>query len=178
MSRFLPAVRATSHAVAERQKATRLLKKHRKRLESTSPEDPSYEESTQAVHQAEVDLKYTLNFPLMMKYQSLYAKPGAPEPDGEAGPARKPEMWHHIERAIAEGTLDEVRNMKVKPTARPSQSVKASVSRASTSRGEPVEQSEKRPLDQKALNDRPPRESHMDSPPLNEGSDDGGFFEE
>ena len=167
-----PPARTAPETVTERQKATRLLKQRRKRLESVSPADSSYSECQRAVHQAEVDLNYARYFPLMMKYQSLYAKQDAPEADGPATQAKRPDMWYRVEQAMTEGTLDDLRNMDIGTTVQQSPTARGPDSGVSMRRSEPVERSETH------LKDRLPETGQEDASPEEAGSDSEGFFEE
>ncbi|KAI9703645.1 MAG: 18S rRNA maturation protein [Candelina mexicana] len=98
----------------DRQNATRRLKKLRKRLATASGHD---DESTivRQVHNAEVDLNYTLYCPLNQKYISLYPskKMESAEKRGEEADATgddKPPLWKEVERSMEKGTLDTLRN--------------------------------------------------------------------
>ncbi|KAF2502571.1 hypothetical protein BU16DRAFT_554625 [Lophium mytilinum] len=131
----------------ERQKATRVLKKIRRELEAaTNPAEK--EEVLRRVHVAEVDLNYTMYYPLVRPYSALFPKNQGdgpttrsyPTPDVEedsaggqdartfedrkAAPSTKgdPTMWKAVERAMEEGTLDALRNSK--PLERVSQATK------------------------------------------------------
>ncbi|KAA8567568.1 hypothetical protein EYC84_008043 [Monilinia fructicola] len=76
----------------ERQKATRQLKKLRKRLLETQSTD-EVEQLKEEMHILEVDLNYTQYHPLSETYISLYPPKGSEE-DGEAKINKtKPPMW-------------------------------------------------------------------------------------
>jgi len=72
------------------------------------------------VHEAEVDLSYTVYYPLEVKYQSLYPRTADQGPLNEAeelggrGESKvggeKPPMWFIVERSMAEGTLEALRD--------------------------------------------------------------------
>jgi hypothetical protein len=67
------------------------------------------------VHEAEIDLNYTRYCPLAEKYQSLYPRGGRHPAGDEAGGGRRetadrPALWHVVERATAEGTLEALRD--------------------------------------------------------------------
>ncbi|KAH8815809.1 hypothetical protein F5884DRAFT_773745 [Xylogone sp. PMI_703] len=106
----------------ERQKATRLVKKLRKRiLECESTEE--VEGLKKQMHIAEVDLNYTQYCPLAETYISLY-------PPKEAGEERlddqarldtksKPPMWKEVEKCMEDGTLDKLRNRKPNVQTKP-----------------------------------------------------------
>ncbi|KAF2817597.1 uncharacterized protein BDZ99DRAFT_431789 [Mytilinidion resinicola] len=121
----------------ERQKATRVLKKIRREVEAAS-NPAEKEEALRRVHIAEVDLNYTMYYPLMRPYSALFPKNQGdgpttrsyPTPDVEedsaggqdagvsadpnAPPTTKgdPAMWTAVERAMEDGTLDALRNSK------------------------------------------------------------------
>ncbi|QSZ30569.1 hypothetical protein DSL72_000125 [Monilinia vaccinii-corymbosi] len=98
----------------ERQKATRQLKKLRKRLlETQSTEE--VEQLKEEMHILEVDLNYTQYHPLSETYISLYPPKGSKE-DAEAKTDKtKPPMWKEVEKCMEEGTLDRLRNRKPDP---------------------------------------------------------------
>lgn len=100
---------------AERQKATRQLKKLRKRLlESTSVDE--VEALKKQMHVGEVDLNYTQYFPLSETYISLYppkSSAGAEVEDCRADEGSKPLMWAEVEKSMEEGTLTRLRNRTV-----------------------------------------------------------------
>lgn len=96
----------------ERQKATRQLKKLRRRLLETKSTD-EVEALKEQMHVAEVDLNYTQYCPLSEVYVSLYPQKSSTG-DGEsaemAEAAPKPPMWAEVEKCMEEGTLDRLRN--------------------------------------------------------------------
>lgn len=100
---------------AERQKATRQLKKSRRRL----LEAKSEEEVTTAkarMHVAEVDLNYTQYYPLYQRYISLYPQKdvGGSETGNQDehidDTTKKSPMWAEVEKRMVNGTLDQLRN--------------------------------------------------------------------
>ena len=96
----------------ERQKATRQLKKLRKRLLETKSTD-EVESLKEEMHVAEVDLNYTQYCPLSEVYISLYPQKSSPSKGEEAEvveAAPKPAMWAEVEKCMEEGTLDRLRN--------------------------------------------------------------------
>ncbi|PQE13173.1 rRNA-processing efg1 protein [Rutstroemia sp. NJR-2017a BBW] len=102
----------------ERQKATRQLKKLRKRLlETKSTEE--VEQLKKEMHILEVDLNYTQYHPLGETYISLYPPKGsAEEAKEESNEQRpKPPMWAEVEKCMEEGTLHQLRNRKPVVTA-------------------------------------------------------------
>ncbi|TGO07057.1 hypothetical protein BTUL_0338g00010 [Botrytis tulipae] len=95
----------------ERQKATRQLKKLRKRLlESGSTEE--VEQLKDEMHILEVDLNYTQYHPLSETYISLYPPKGSGEDTEDKATKEKPPMWKEVEKCMEEGTLDRLRNRK------------------------------------------------------------------
>ena len=108
----------------ERQKATRALKKLQRAAAALSPTSPERDSMQQAVHSAEVDLNYTIYCPLAEPYHSLYPRQKAQqtheEPnddlfmDGGAeetkNRAPKPPLWEVVEKAMADGTLEALRD--------------------------------------------------------------------
>jgi hypothetical protein len=100
----------------ERQKATRRLKKISKRLDDCSdPEERNTLEND--LHVAQVDLNYTMYYPLIQPYSSLYPKrqgdDGKIHADDDAtaeGHRGDPDMWKQVEQATREGKLEELRN--------------------------------------------------------------------
>lgn len=102
----------------ERQKATRLLKKLRKRLLAAESMEEVEKLKTQ-MHVAEVDLNYTQYYPLSEPYISLYPQKGSssdePDPPNEATlkPKPKPSMWSEVEKCMEDGTLNRLRNRVV-----------------------------------------------------------------
>ena len=110
----------------ERQKATRILKKLTRMLNTAQPEDASLEALNSAIANAQVDLNYTIYSPLMEKYQSLYA-PGrdkeAPKQlsavsidvDEIAQCAKhRPFMWTVVSTCTDEGNLDSLREGRLR----------------------------------------------------------------
>jgi hypothetical protein len=97
----------------ERQKATRQLKKLRKRLlESKSTEE--VEALKAQMHVVEVDLNYTQYCPLSEVYVSLYppktASADEDELEEKIETASKPPMWAEVEKCMEEGSLTRLRN--------------------------------------------------------------------
>lgn len=92
-------------ASAERQKATRKLKRLKKLASSTEPGTTEYVELREKVHRAQVDLNYSLYYPLNEKYNSLYKQTegtvspdvtmsdGTPSTLGTTQGDPKPPMW-------------------------------------------------------------------------------------
>ncbi|KAF3769857.1 hypothetical protein M406DRAFT_343886 [Cryphonectria parasitica EP155] len=93
----------------ERQKAERLKKQLRKRLDkATDPQEKALLEED--FHKAEVDWYYTRYFPFMERYIGLYPAGKAKEDSGEDEPIAKralhserPPVWKEIEEAMGQG---------------------------------------------------------------------------
>lgn len=109
----------------ERQKATRNLKKLKRRLESTQIE---YEEALslrESIQIAEVDLNYTIYYPLTEKYISLFPneKSGESPQASDNAPAdgfshngkhsRTSIMWNVVNTSMQEGNLGMLRDGKL-----------------------------------------------------------------
>lgn len=102
-------------AVTERQKATRQLKRLRKRLLATESVE-EVETLKAQMHIAEVDLNYTQYSPLCETYISLYppqknsSEDPGDGPKAENSPQPKPPMWSEVEKCMEDGTLNKLRN--------------------------------------------------------------------
>jgi hypothetical protein len=112
---------------ADRQKATRILKRLKKELAATEDEQ---EKSVlqKKMHNAEVDVNYAISYPLMKPYSSLYpttkkpkSKNAETDDSDEAknksddlidGPKGDVMVWKMVEKAMEEGTLETLRNSK------------------------------------------------------------------
>ncbi|KAI4089618.1 MAG: hypothetical protein LQ339_008524 [Xanthoria mediterranea] len=157
----------------ERQKATRNLKKLRTRLSSSQRNSPEEQETLdREIHNAEVDLNYTLYHPLTQKYSSLFPRKETQEPlHGTATSASKtmqarqdkPAMWAVVESCMENGTLQALRDGNLRTGAAPVKPLKSSFHHQT---------SEKK---QKAKQSKPDA-----TPIVTEQADgsDGGFFEE
>jgi hypothetical protein len=128
--------------LSDRQKGTRILKKLKK--EHSSLEDESQKaQLQQRIHNAEVDVNYTIYYPLMKPYSSLYPKSKSKKSDdsedaddgddadkskGEEldGPKGNVDMWKAVEQATKEGTLglDRLRYSRDAVPAAPPKKVK------------------------------------------------------
>ena len=158
----------------ERQKATRNLKKVKSRLAAASEGTVERDELHKAVHQAEVDLNYTLYYPLAEKYLSLFARNGqcgsaSPNSDLPADRTSRQEadtqqhsMWGIVERCMRDGSLDALREGKL---------------RSSFSANQGSMKTEKKP--KKELKKKNKLQAVVKSgDQLGDGEDsDGGFFE-
>jgi len=107
----------------ERQKATRTLNKLTKRLSSTTPSSPDHASLDKQIYDAQVDLNYALFYPLHEKYTSLYPRTAGQSPTetpqeiGGKGQrkseADRPPLWALVEKCMADGTLQELRDGKL-----------------------------------------------------------------
>ncbi|KAL8699709.1 MAG: hypothetical protein Q9201_005851 [Fulgogasparrea decipioides] len=110
----------------ERQKATRNLKKLRTRLASAVVESPEYQSLQNEIHDAEVDLNYTLYYPLAEKYVSLFPRGETPKEQARkttlaADPRQireiKPAIWEMVESCMENGTLQALRDRVLRTSA-------------------------------------------------------------
>lgn len=135
-----------------------------------SPEEQ--ETLDREIHNAEVDLNYTLYHPLTKKYSSLFPRKETQEAsDGTATSATKtmqarqdkPAMWAVVESCMENGTLQALRDGNLRTGAAPVKPLKSSIHHRT---------SEKQ---QKAKQSKPDA-----TPIVTEQADgsDGGFFEE
>ncbi|KAL9632153.1 MAG: hypothetical protein Q9164_005501 [Protoblastenia rupestris] len=107
----------------ERQKATRNLKKLKSRLAEAMPSSVEYQRLEKAMHQAEIDVNYTLYHPLTEKYLSLFqgnkggksASPMSDSSNGVTGQqiSNRPHIWFVVEQCMQEGSLDALRDGKL-----------------------------------------------------------------
>ena len=102
-----------------------MLKKLQKQVSALSPSSPDRTLLLDVIHDAEVDLNYTIYHPLTEKYQSLY--PRTDEKDSQEGDSdrknggkavgrvggKKPPIWSIVESSMAEGTLEDLRDGKI-----------------------------------------------------------------
>lgn len=106
----------------ERQRATRILKRLKKNLSSTTVGTREYENLQSDIHNAEVDLNYAMYHPLDEKYQSLYPPEqrhtnkeevefDQKKPREER--ASRPTLWNKVEQCMVEGTLMALRDGKL-----------------------------------------------------------------
>lgn len=162
--------RLLADCFAERQKATRFLKKAVKALNDNSDPD-KHAELQREKHVAEVDLNYTLYYPLIRPYVSLYASTGANSKEyGSSNTAREggdKEMWDIVEKKMQDNGLEALRNGLEWKQGGPSEGSSATPAAA--------------PLDKKAAKaPAAARKSKPASASAKEESgdeSDGGFFE-
>ncbi|KAF2649354.1 hypothetical protein K491DRAFT_577001, partial [Lophiostoma macrostomum CBS 122681] len=175
--------------VPDRQKATRILRKLQRQpltdTESTtaSNENRDTEELRQQIHRAEVDLNYAMYYPLMKPYSSLYPRGnrddnrpedgigGVKSDDASSAKHRRGdvEMWNDVERAMEEGTLEELRNSSV---GVPKPALKALPTRE---RQKPKSERKQKPQPNVAQNRREKRRAAQTQ--QDDEDSDGGFFE-
>jgi len=180
----------------ERQKATRVLKKIRREVEATT-EPTKKEEALQRLHIAEVNLNYTLYYPLMRPYSALFPKnrdddPSYSTPDVEDHSTKGQEagdseeslaalttkgdraIWMAVERAMELGTLDDLRNSKA--LERDSQTVKQPQVKKKESDSRRKHVLKEKGRDQQGTNMRSKAEQ-VDFGNTADEDSDGGFFE-
>ena len=150
------------------------MKRHRKNLEAAVPTAVEYEALKSAVYEAEVDLNYTMYYPLAEKYVSLYPRSKDHDSNSIGGNlerklgGERPVLWFLIERAMKEGTLDELRDGKGK---------QVTVGRSKDTPAKGVASS-KAPNSLVAAPGKNMTGQHNVHAPTNEDEEsDGGFFE-
>ncbi|KAL8787929.1 MAG: hypothetical protein Q9213_001956 [Squamulea squamosa] len=159
----------------ERQKATRFLKQLRARLPSVQRNSPEHETLEFEIHNAEVDLNYTLYYPLMEKYISIFPRKMIEAWDKEDASAKdiaearqsKPAMWAVVESCMENGTLQALRDGKMRSGPA---SVKAS--QPTTAKTSPHQASKKQQGIYQSKRDVIVAVTEQ------EDESDGGFFEE
>ena len=104
----------------DRQKATKRLKRVRKELQACESEGDERARLKRAVKVAEVDVNYAQYFPLDQPYVSLF--PRKKEGEDEDGSGEQAEsqrkgddvMWQKVKGCMVNGTLDALRNGKLR----------------------------------------------------------------
>ncbi|KAL8762774.1 MAG: hypothetical protein Q9203_007540 [Teloschistes exilis] len=160
----------------ERQKAIRNLKKLRTSLASATGGTSEHQTLDIDVHNAEVDLNYTIYHPLTEKYIGLFPRQNtqqkqdertaAPENSGQAR-IEKPAMWTVVENCMKDGTLQALRDGKLrtkddqKPRAQP-----------------PAKRADSRKSQKQRKDGHPAENSGRIAVEEKEDESDGGFFEE
>ena len=109
----------------ERRKATRNLKKLKSQAAEPAAGSNECERLQEAIHDAEVDLNYTIYHPLTEKYLSLFPRgktEGSASPTGESsteskvvstGAVQRPPMWAVVAQCMQDGNLDALREGKL-----------------------------------------------------------------
>lgn len=161
----------------ERQKATRLLKKLRKRRSGLTT-GAELEDLKQQIYDAEVDLNYTLYCPLDQKYTALYANKEADDEEAPKAPRRtltrdKPPLWVEVERHMKAGTLNQLRNGVTRSDGPKTSGVASEATKKSRKK---TREDGKTSSRHKGQSTTVAREEGADAE-QGEGSD-GGFFEE
>lgn len=163
--------------VIERQKATRTLKKLKVRIAKADHDSTEYQNLQNDVHEAEVDVNYTLYHPLDEKYQSLYPRNGdnvgmtediTDDQRARKAGVTKPAIWKIVESSMTDGTLEALRDGRLRRSLLDNRSRQNSQAKARQS------VSGKKAEDQtgKSLSTKKTALSEQD------GDSDGGFFEE
>ncbi|KAF1958378.1 hypothetical protein CC80DRAFT_442320 [Byssothecium circinans] len=107
----------------ERRKAERTAKRLRKQL-ADAEDDGEKARLLQMIHNADVDVNYTIYYPLLRPYVSIFPNP--PKVDDNASPAKKEtaviehadgpkgnlEIWKAVEKAMEDRTLEALRNSR------------------------------------------------------------------
>ncbi|KAJ5389904.1 rRNA-processing protein efg1 [Penicillium cataractarum] len=190
----------------DRKTATKQLNRLQRREKEKDLTTEQKSELSQKIHDARVNLNYTIYYPLTEKYISLYPKSDS-NPDEKSGPgaeskennktaeASKPPMWSFIEKSMEEGTLDDLREGKLnigpdgqqtsaptkKPIARESEKkAKEKTHKESKEAAKKEKLAQESALDR--LNRRERRKEQQKARELAaqqaaEGDSDGGFFE-
>ncbi|KAI9791664.1 MAG: 18S rRNA maturation protein [Piccolia ochrophora] len=159
----------------ERKKATRLLKRLQKQMmQDQSGDSPHLK---QQLHEAQVDLNYTLYHPLDQKYVALYGSRGGggeTEDTQEHTVTReRPSMWKVVESMVSESDLQALRDGKS------GHGVATSGPSAATLSTQPKEKRQHRhrgSLNQDAKEARPSETEEVNVEKSGEDSD-GEFFE-
>ncbi|KAJ9154920.1 hypothetical protein NKR23_g2347 [Pleurostoma richardsiae] len=180
----------------ERQKAERLQKQLRKRLgAATDPEEIA--QINADIHISDVDYHYTVYFPYMEKYVSLYpisAKKETTSEEKAAAAARalrapRPQLWSIIEKAMEEGkeALEMLRDRvldvdgRSEPAPRQFSEGKAPKARKARHGDASDKTSAKRDRAKQAFSSTGQAKPTRNAPrpqDLDSDSDGGGFFEE
>ncbi|KAL8667307.1 MAG: hypothetical protein Q9202_000880 [Teloschistes flavicans] len=152
----------------ERQKATRSLKKLRTSLASATAGTPEYQTLDAEIHNAEVDLNYTVYHPLTEKYIGIFPRQNTHGKQDERTVApEKPAMWTVVENCMKDGTLQALRDGNLRTNTN------------LTSRAQPPAKSAGPRRFQKQRNDgHPAEDSGRTTAKEREDESDGGFFEE
>jgi hypothetical protein len=104
----------------DRQKATKRLKRARKELQACESEGDKRVRLKRAVEDAEVEVNYAQYFPLDQPYVSLFPRKNEDEDEGgseeQGGSERKGDevMWQKVKECMVDGTLDALRNGKLR----------------------------------------------------------------
>jgi len=100
---------ADAQQSTERQKATRFLAQARRRLDQATDEDAKTL-LVKDVHNRNVDLNYTMYFPLKQAYSSLYKDSTENSGSEEGKVNRSHPIWKGVEDAGVVGKLQELRD--------------------------------------------------------------------
>ncbi|WPG98624.1 Hypothetical protein R9X50_00141700 [Acrodontium crateriforme] len=164
----------------DRQKATKRLKRARKELREANENGSGDVEALQKmVDEAEVDVHYAQYYPLDVAYLSLF--PSKRKTDGADGEAAEsegavterqgdPVMWQRVKQAMADGTLDILRNGSFAQNA----AVETDANRVSAEvKHKKASKVDKEKISSKAKSKDNKQEEGADSA----DESDGGFFE-
>jgi len=125
----------------ERKKAGRLEKQLRQKLETTT-DQKQREAIEKDLHITEVDRMYTIYFPYMERYVSLYPVSDGPKSEDASSAAaralhsQRPELWPVVEQAMKDGqeALEMLRDRLPEKDARSRTLSKAATSKAAKGR--------------------------------------------
>ncbi|OJJ38991.1 hypothetical protein ASPWEDRAFT_103173 [Aspergillus wentii DTO 134E9] len=197
----------------ERKAATKDLNRLLRREKELDPKEDkaALKSLKKQIHSARVNLNYTIYYPLTEKYISLYAdkkqhkKSEEDETEADTDTVKltplaaeeKPPMWNVVEKSMAEGTLDRLRDGKLKtglstddtPTTSSTTDKKSKDSKdtkkSSHEKNIPEkksksksDQTEPRNRRERRREDIEMREAYRKAQNDNDNDSDGGFFEE
>ncbi len=173
---------------ADRQKATRILKRVKKELAAAEDEEEKAV-LQKKLHNAEVDVNYAISYPLMKPYSSLYPKSkktkatetdDSDEAKGKSdeidGPKGDVMVWKMVEQAMEEGTLEALRNSKSREEIPGAPPKKSKTATAKTKASKEVQPKKTYAPQEIPKNRREARAAAREAEAEDEDSD-GGFFE-
>ncbi|KAH6633513.1 hypothetical protein C7974DRAFT_173413 [Boeremia exigua] len=166
----------------DRQKASRVLRRVAKELKAAEDEEEKAA-LQKRLHNAEVDVNYAVSYPLMKPYSSLYptAKKTKGEDDGKKaeevdGPKGDVMVWKMVEQAMADGTLEELRNSKSRDEIPGAPPKKSKAKKAKPGKDTPAPPKKTYAPLEIPKNRREARAAAREAEAEDEDSD-GGFFE-
>lgn len=195
-------------------KDVKRLERRQKEVSDSDLDSAAKEQKLTALAQklrvARVNLNYTIYYPLAERYVALYAdakkkkdqaKDGDKDEDGDAGytlvhanAADKPAMWHTVETCMKDGTLELLRDGKLKDGESGTETKKkANMDKKKTNVRDSVQHKDttktsvklqgrgdkkaKDPRGSSSKNDSRHTRARQSSPDDNADESDGGFFE-
>lgn len=160
----------------ERRKAERRLKK----LERRAKEGEA--DLDEQIHEAKVDLNYSMYHPLDMVYSALWPTKGKKDADGNEIEVEKqgdPDMWLVVEKCMEEGKLDALRNGKLLKSAPARLDNDDSIGQKASNARAKKEKKDKKDKDRKAAQ-KPAKKADENQVMGGQEEDEdseGGFFE-